>query len=68
MKFAFGRYSQNLISTVNEKDVVNLFVGFLSGPEEQIYKPGTTTPMKDKLQKSYHALGDLNLISNQDWK
>jgi hypothetical protein len=24
--------------------------------------------MKDKLQKSYHALGDLNLISNQDWK
>jgi len=59
MKFAFGRYSQNLISTVNEKDVVNLFVGFLSGPESEIYKPGTETPTKDKLQKSYHALGGM---------
>jgi hypothetical protein len=59
MKFAFGRYSQNLISTVNEKDVVNLFVGFLSGPEEQLYEPGTTNPTNDKLQKSYHALGGM---------
>jgi len=64
MKFAFGRYSQNLISTVNEKDVVNLFVGFLSGPEEQIYKPGTKTPTKDKLQKSYHALGGFEFDFN----
>jgi hypothetical protein len=64
MKFAFGRYSQNLISTVNERDVVNLFVGFLSGPEEQIYKPGTTTPTNDKLQKSYHAMGGFEFDLN----
>ena len=42
VKFAGGLYSQNLISTTNERDVVNLFVGFLSGPEGTIYKPNST--------------------------
>lgn len=68
MKFAFGRYSQNLISTVNERDVVNLFVGFLSGPEERIYKPGTTSPTSDKLQKSYHLLGGMEFDLNSGWE
>ena len=57
LKFAAGKYSQNLISTVNERDIVNLFVGFLSGPEEQLYEPGTQNPTKDKLQKAWHMLG-----------
>ncbi len=57
IKFAAGKYSQNLISTVNERDIVNLFVGFLSGPEEQLYEPGTQNPTKDKLQKAWHMLG-----------
>ena len=52
LKAAAGLYAQNLISTVNERDVVNLFVGFLSGPEEIIFKPGTRTPADDRLQKS----------------
>src|SRR5690606_36942143 len=30
LKAAGGFYSQNLLSTVNERDIVNLFVGFLS--------------------------------------
>ena len=68
MKFAFGRYSQNLISTVNERDIVNLFVGFLSGPEERIYKPGTEIPTKDKLQKSYHILGGIEVDLNSGWE
>ncbi|RMF25885.1 MAG: TonB-dependent receptor, partial [Bacteroidetes bacterium] len=34
-KAAGGFYTQNLLSSVNDRDVVNLFVGFLSGPEEQ---------------------------------
>ncbi len=58
-KFAGGLYSQNLLSTVNERDVVNLFVGFLSGPEQTIYEPGTKTPTKDHLQKAFHAVGGL---------
>ena len=68
IKFAFGKYSQNLISTVNERDVVNLFVGFLSGPEERIYKPGTESPTNDKLQKSLHMLGGFEVDLNSGWE
>ena len=56
VKFAGGFYSQNLLSTSNERDVVNLFVGFLSGPEETIYKPGTTEETDHNLQKAIHAI------------
>lgn len=56
-KAAGGLYSQNLLSTVNERDIVNLFVGFLSGPEETVYKPGTTNERVDhRLQKSIHGV------------
>ncbi len=60
-KFAGGLYSQNLISTVNEQDVVNFFVGFLAGPEETIYQPGTKTPTTDHLQKSIHAIAGVEV-------
>jgi hypothetical protein len=56
-KFSGGLFSQNLISTVSEKDVVNLFVGFLSGPEESFLKPGTNEQVTSKLQKAIHAIG-----------
>lgn len=36
IKAAGGRYTQNLLSTSNERDVVNLFNGFLTGPQSQI--------------------------------
>lgn len=55
-KLAAGLYSQNLISTVNERDIVNLFVGFLSGPEETIYKLNTTEPTDHRLQKSRQGI------------
>lgn len=32
-KMAGGFYAQNLISSISDRDVVNLFYGFLSGPE-----------------------------------
>ncbi len=35
-KAAAGRYSQNLISASNERDVISLFNGFLSGPSQRI--------------------------------
>lgn len=60
-KFAGGVYSQNLISTVNEQDVVNFFVGFLAGPEEAIYEPGTRTKTPHNLQKSIHAIGGMEI-------
>lgn len=54
-KFAGGLYSQNLISTSNERDVVNLFVGFLSGPEAQVLGVDGTS-VDDKIQKASHAV------------
>jgi hypothetical protein len=58
IKFAGGIYSQNLISAVNERDIVNFFVGFLAGPDEAVYNPGSTEdPVKNKLQTSVHAIG-----------
>ncbi len=67
LKAAGGWYSQNLLSTVNERDVVNLFVGFLSGPEETVYKPGSTTERIDhRLQKSVHGVAgfEVDLTDN----
>lgn len=61
-KFAGGLYSQNLISAVNERDIVNFFVGFLAGPDESVYNPGSTEdPVKNKLQTSIHAIGGVEL-------
>ncbi|GJM35426.1 MAG: TonB-dependent receptor [Saprospiraceae bacterium] len=60
-KAAGGFYSQNLISTVNEQDIVNFFVGFLAGPEETIFQPGSRTPTKHQLQKSTHAIAGFEI-------
>lgn len=60
-KLAGGLYSQNLVSSVNERDVVNLFVGFLSGPEQTIFQPGTREPAPHRLQKSAHAIVGMEL-------
>lgn len=61
LKMAGGLYSQNLISTFNDQDVVNLFVGFLSGPEETIYQPGTRDAANNRLQKAWHLIGGLEV-------
>ncbi len=61
LKLAGGIYSQNLTSTVNDRDIVNLFVGFLSGPEQIIYKPNSTEKADHHLQKAWHAIGGLEI-------
>jgi hypothetical protein len=60
-KMAGGLYSQNLISTQNDLDIVNFFTGFLAGPEETVFEPGTTTPLTDRLQKAFHAVGGVEI-------
>ena len=55
-KFAGGMFSQNLLSTVSEQDIVNLFVGFLSGPEEQLLDKDEKNDASSKLQKAVHAV------------
>ncbi len=55
MKFAGGFYSQNLIAATSDRDVVNLFYGFLSGPEN-LPTSFNGHPIKHKLQKAQHAI------------
>jgi len=51
LKMAAGLYSQNLISTTYDKDVVNLFYGFLCGPEN-LPSEFMGRQVKSKLQRS----------------
>lgn len=60
-KAAGGLYSQNLLSTVNDMDVVNFFVGFLAGPEQTIYLPGSRTPSNNRLQRAEHAVAGVEI-------
>lgn len=56
IKVAGGLYSQNLLASSNERDVVNLFTGFLSGPEEQIFALGSNDVAGSNIQKAAHAV------------
>jgi hypothetical protein len=54
IKFASGIYSQNLLSANSDRDVVNLFYGFLSGPED--LGKFKSKSVKHKLQKANHVI------------
>lgn len=55
IKAAGGRYTQNLLSTSNERDVVNLFNGFLTGPQSQI-TGFNNERITNRLQIANHAI------------
>jgi hypothetical protein len=65
LKLAAGLYSQNILSTSNERDVVNLFSGFLTGPESQVadLEGGFLT---DKIQTSAHAVAGFEYDINSN--
>ncbi|MCB0856464.1 MAG: TonB-dependent receptor, partial [Bacteroidetes bacterium] len=58
---AGGMYSQNLMAAVSDRDVVNLFQGFLSAPSSLQDRIKNTT-----LQTGWHALGgvEMELVPN----
>jgi hypothetical protein len=60
IKAAGGVYSQNVIAANSDRDVVNLFYGFLSGPDnlqDEIIQPdGSVKDRKHALQKATHAI------------
>ena len=59
-KAAGGWYSQNLISTQNDLDVVNFFQGFLVGPEGTVRdENGEVT--ENKLQTALHGVAGVEL-------
>ncbi|MFT4661139.1 MAG: hypothetical protein ACI8XB_001410, partial [Patiriisocius sp.] len=60
LKGAAGIYSQNLISASSDRDVVNLFYGFLSGSDNLqdtfLEQDGEVRELKHKLQKAIHYI------------
>lgn len=60
LKGAAGIYSQNLVSGTSDRDVVSLFYGFLSGPDNlpETYtdEDGNIQDVTHKLQKANHAI------------
>ncbi len=53
-KAAAGFYSQNLLAAVSDQDVVNLFYGFLSGPDV-LPRTFRGEPVESRLQKAWHS-------------
>lgn len=60
IKYAGGFYSQNLLSANSDRDVVNLFYGFLSGPDN-LPKQFQGEDVTHKLQKSIHNIAGFEI-------
>ena len=55
LKFAAGLYSQNYVAATSDRDVVNLFYGFLSSPSD-LPKTFDGETVKNNLQKAQHIV------------
>ncbi len=60
LKLAGGIYSQNIISTKSDQDIVNLFTGFLLSPDQSIKDPYGNV-VKSNLQTAYHTVGGIEV-------
>ncbi|MBL7720253.1 MAG: carboxypeptidase-like regulatory domain-containing protein [Flavipsychrobacter sp.] len=60
LKAAAGIYSQNIISTKSDKDIVNFFTGFLLSPDQTIYNTEGQR-LKTNLQRAYHVAGGIEV-------
>jgi hypothetical protein len=60
LKGAAGMYTQNLIATNSDRDVVNLFYGFITAPSDIpgsiTQSDGTVRTLKDPLQRANHFI------------
>jgi hypothetical protein len=64
LKFAAGMYSQDIISTKSDQDIVNLFTGFLLSPDESIPNANGNF-VKNNLQTAYHAVTGIEVDVNK---
>ncbi|MCF8461013.1 MAG: TonB-dependent receptor [Flavobacteriales bacterium] len=55
LKYAFGLFAQNMISANSDRDVVNLFYGFLTAPEN-LPKTFDGKEIKNPLQRAMHNI------------
>lgn len=67
LKLSTGIYTQNFVSTKSDRDVVNLFTGFLSTPENVETVMGE--PVEKRLQSAFHAITgvEMNLTKKLDF-
>ncbi len=65
LKLAGGMYSQNLISSSSDRDVVNLFYGFISGPDN-LQDEFDGKEVTHALQKATHVIFgvEIDVIKN----
>ena len=65
LKLASGFYSQNILSTSSDRDVVNLFSGIISSPEEIPTQPNGDE-YASKIQKAKHIITGIEFdVNNQ---
>jgi len=64
IKAAAGIYSQDIISTKNDRDIVNYFTGFFLSPNQTIYD-NNGNAVKTNLQTAYHILAGLEVDVNR---
>jgi hypothetical protein len=60
IKYAFGLFSQNMIAANSDRDVVNLFYGFLTAPEN-LPKEFDGKEVADPLQRAMHNIAGFEL-------
>ena len=60
LKAAAGIYAQNIISTKNDRDIVNLFTGFLLSPDQQL-RDENGAEVKSNLQTAYHGVAGIEI-------
>ena len=65
LKGSTGLYSQNLMSASSDQDVVNLFYGFLSGPDEYPQQVGKKK-FTSRLQKAIHGVAGIEYDLNKE--
>ena len=65
IKGGAGLYTQNILGTSQDRDVVNLFSGFLTGPESIVRDPQGKI-VDNKLQQSRHAIAGIEYDVNDD--
>jgi hypothetical protein len=64
IKAGIGWYSQNLLTTTSDRDVVNLFNGYFASPQ-QLQEEIFGVPIKDHLQKARHYVIGLDWLGNK---
>jgi hypothetical protein len=66
IKLSTGMYSQNLISTKSDRDIVNLYNGYIAGAKETLISPDGTTATSN-LQRSLHFITGIEIDPAKNW-